>query len=412
MPYELRVAGSPPERYDTAEEAEAAARDRISERQEHGAELSELTTQERAFILRIREQGLSIGGVEKLLTAAPATVGPMLPAAVEDYLKSQEENDTHHLYALRSKFKKILAAFPGVRVGQIRAGEIERFLRDKGRSKLAYYRVLKAFFNFAVMHDWTEANPILRIPRPAMEPDEKVIYTPEQMSAVLKAAHHDPVMLRLLVFGGFFGLRYKEIRKLMCSDVSQEEVFVRKMKTGKRGIRERYVTALPNAKEWLKFLKLPSSGPVITVNEKNLRLHREEVLKKAKQTWPYNVLRRSFGSYHLAAFENPGLSAAQMGHTDPETTISKYRSVRRKADGEAWFAITPESVWDGAEPEAPEDEKFRPWTKEEEARLGTGFDRDVAAAINRTLHATRARRASLGIPAFELKKAAEAFPAL
>ena len=214
-------------------------------------------------------------------------------------------------------------------------------------------------------------------------------------------------MLRLLVFGGFFGLRYKEILQLQVEDVGPDEIFVRKMKTQKKGMRERYVTALPNAKNWLKLLKLPEKGPPSTSMTKNLRLHREKVIAKANEaervkiTWPYNVLRRSFGSYHLAAFENPGLSAAQMGHTDPETTVGKYSVCRKKADGEAWFAITPKSVWDGDEPEAPKDEKFRPWTKEEEALLGTGFDRDIAEAIKRTLYATRARRSSLGIPAFK-----------
>src|SRR5690606_24684883 len=98
---------------------------------------------------------------------------------------------------------------------------------------------LRAFFNFAAMHDWTDANPILKIPRPAIAPDEKIIYTPEQMERLLAAALaiRNLVMLRLLVFGGFLGLRYKEIMNLQAEDVNAKEVFVRKMKTQKKGMR-------------------------------------------------------------------------------------------------------------------------------------------------------------------------------
>lgn len=338
----------------TKTEALAAANEYVCEHRIHGAELAGLTTAERAFVLWLREKGMTVDAAKKILSEAPSAVGPMMADAIAEYTKSQKGNSPQHLYSLRSKFSRIEAAFTKRRVGTIRPGELELFLRDKGRSKLAYYRVLRAFFNFAVMHDWAAANPMLKIPRPSMTPDERIIFTPEEMDNLLATAKkmENLPMLRLLVFGGFFGLRYREILTLQAEDVGEEEVFVRKMKTQKKGMRERYVTALPNAKLWLPLLKLPEKGPALGVNDKNLRLNRDKVLAAANAakkgepapepiTWPYNVLRRSFGSYHLAAFEDPGKTAAQMGHTDPETTVGKYRAVRKKADGEAWFNIAP-----------------------------------------------------------------------
>lgn len=332
----------------TREEAEAAAWEYLSERQLHGGDLSTLTTMERTFILWLRERGIGVEVAQRILSDAPTTMGPMLENAHEEYLRSQKGNDAHHLSSIKSKLRIFRDGFPGRRVGSIRPGEVERWLRPRGRGRLAYWRVLRAFFNFAAMHDWTDANPILKIPRPAVVPDEKIIFTAEQMERLLTAAQdlENLVMLRFLVFGGFFGLRTKEILSLQAEDVTPSEVHVRNMKTQKRGLRERYVTVLPVAKKWLPLLQLPKSGPVIGMTDKNFRINREKVLTKAGEGgqpigWPYNVLRRSFGSYHLAAYEDPGKTAAQMGHTDPETTIGKYRAVRRKADGLAWFRITP-----------------------------------------------------------------------
>ena len=132
------------------------------------------------------------------------------------------------------------------------------------------------------------------------------------------------------------------------------------MKTEGKGIRERYVAGTPNGLAWLAALCLPATGPVIPVNKRNFGLNRDAVIAKANGDdvkeamkpvakaegrkgklieWPYNVLRRSFASYHLAAFENPNLTAMLMGHTTADTTFAKYRAVRRKELGAAWFAI-------------------------------------------------------------------------
>lgn len=335
----------------TREEAVAAASEYLSEHRLHGSALSSLTTSERTFILWLRERGVTVETAQKALLDTPAASGLKLETAIAKYMASQKGNDPHHLYSLRSKFSRVEAAFRSRFVSSIRAGEIEIFLRDKGRSKPAYHRVLRAFFNFAVMHDWTEANPVLKVPRPVIVPPERVIFTPEKMKRLLAAAIEleNLPMLRLLVFGGFFGLRYKEILRLQVEDVGAKEIFIRRMKTQKKGMRDRYVTVLPNARAWLPLLELPESGSALGVNDKNLRLNREKVLTKANEkgepiAWPHNVLRRTYGSSHLAAFEDPGLTATQMGHTDPETTVGKYRVARRKAEGRAWFAITPKAV--------------------------------------------------------------------
>lgn len=96
------------------------------------------------------------------------------------------------------------------------------------------------------------------------------------------------------------------------------------------------------AKAWIETMRLPANGSFIGVNEKNLQKYRARLITALDlPAWPQNVLRKSWASHHLAAFENADLTAAQAGHTSAQTTHAKYRKARRKSDGEAWFANSP-----------------------------------------------------------------------
>jgi integrase len=58
--------------------------------------------------------------------------------------------------------------------------------------------------------------------------------------------------------------------------------------------------------------------------------------------WPNNGLRHSFGSYHVAHFQNPNLTALQMGHATTDTLFKHYRNYRiRKKDAEAYWKLAP-----------------------------------------------------------------------
>ena len=349
----------------TEREAIAAATSFVEENRKHGSELTELTSEERAFIMRLREKKIPLRTAEKAAEKAAPKTKPLL-RALNEYLVTQEGNSYGHIKSLKSCYTIFAAAHPHRNVEDIATSDIATYLHARKSNERAIFRRLRAFFRWATMMEFVEKNPMERLPSPCPENGERKVFTIKQMRALLTAAADNPTVLRFLVFGGFFGLRTSEIEKLRCEDVhvGDCEVFVRHMKTSKKGMRERYVVAsaeaIPNGKAWLEKLKLPKTGPVIDMNDKNLRLNRDAVIARANGDdvkeamkpgakaedrkgklieWPFNVLRRSFASYHLAAFENQNLTAALMGHTTSDTTFAKYRAVRRKADGAAWFGI-------------------------------------------------------------------------
>jgi integrase len=59
--------------------------------------------------------------------------------------------------------------------------------------------------------------------------------------------------------------------------------------------------------------------------------------------WPDDVLRHSYGSYHLAKYRNAALTAEQMGHKNARMLYTHYREVVKEAsDIEEFWKLTPE----------------------------------------------------------------------
>jgi hypothetical protein len=56
--------------------------------------------------------------------------------------------------------------------------------------------------------------------------------------------------------------------------------------------------------------------------------------------WPQNALRHSFGSYHLARFNDAAKLALEMGNS-PATIFRHYRQLVKPKDAERYWKITP-----------------------------------------------------------------------
>lgn len=62
----------------TKAEALAAANENVDEHRIHGAELTGLTTAERAFALWLRERGMTVKAAQKILAEAPSALGSVM----------------------------------------------------------------------------------------------------------------------------------------------------------------------------------------------------------------------------------------------------------------------------------------------------------------------------------------------
>lgn len=341
----------------TKREAEERAQAKLDELREHGRDLADISAAHRGLILDWRDK-LSVEQMTAAFRrfAAGAPTSRRVDAAVTEYLAARSAGfSRQHASSLRTRFKKFSAAFTGQLLDALNPGALETFIANQGASEKNYFSALRAFFAHARRHRWTLTDPMAEVPRPSGNGDgEKEIFKPAQMHALLRTAaglddpdtRHEPT-LALLVLGGLCGLRYTEALRLDWRqvDLAGGEIHLDKLKTSKRGLRSRFVKILPAAASWLTTIERADSGRVVKVNDANARRQRARILRAARvKAWPHNVLRRSWGSYHLAAFETADLTAAQMGHTSADTTFAKYRTLARKVDGEAWFALSASAV--------------------------------------------------------------------
>lgn len=317
----------------------------------YGAELASIPIEDRMFISRWRER-LSLEEMQMALERfeAQKTPGVSCREAVESYLKRRHEDGLKKttLAALRYQLGNLAENLGKEDLADLTPARLDAWLR-KGKLSEATrrnrLRVLRQFFRHAERMDWIEMDPTRKVEVIRPKQGEVKILAPDEMEDALEAAA-DSRLLRYLVLGGFGGLRHVEILALTVDRIHWEEgeIHVLQSKTERKGFRDRYVTMQPALKAWLKRAGLPETGRVIELNDKNLRVRRDALKRRLGwEVWPSNALRHSFGSYHLAAFEDAGQTAAQMGHTDPQTTFQHYRKLVRKKEGEAWFALRPKA---------------------------------------------------------------------
>jgi integrase len=103
---------------------------------------------------------------------------------------------------------------------------------------------------------------------------------------------------------------------------------------------ERRIVDMPdNLVEWL----LPcrkESGPLLPVNFRRKRWGLCRAMNWKK--WPDDVLRHSYGSYHLAKHRNAALTAEQMGHKNVRMLYAHYREIIKDSDHvNAYWSLVP-----------------------------------------------------------------------
>jgi hypothetical protein len=90
---------------------------------------------------------------------------------------------------------------------------------------------------------------------------------------------------------------------------------------------------------------IKKAGPVVDsvgLRERLIDLRKAAALKR----WPTNVLRHSFGSYALSAWQDVARVSYQMGNS-PSVCRRHYEQVVRQSDAARFWALRPST--DGAE---------------------------------------------------------------
>ena len=239
---------------------------------------------------------------------------------------------------LRNRLERFEISFGGRVLADIQPGEIEDWLRDLGlaaQSRLNYRTVLKTFFGAAVEARFAQTNPVVRKKIKIVQGDVGV-FTPNQMRTVLEKAPQD--FVPYLVIGAFAGLRAAEIERLDWAQIDLGRKLIEVKGTTSKSGQKRFVVVTDNLVAWLA-PHSKKAGPVI--NPERAIVARRKTSKDAKIAWPHNVLRHSYGSYHLGHHKNAAATAAEMGHSSTKMVFKHYREVVQPELAAQWWQIAP-----------------------------------------------------------------------
>ena len=148
----------------------------------------------------------------------------------------------------------------------------------------------------------------------------------------------EPDILPYFAIAAFAGLRSAELERLDWKQVDLEsgliEIKARHAKTAAR----RLVKVLPNLAAWLHRYR----GCTGNVCPPNFRKGFNAVRAKAGlfHDWSENVLRHSYGSYHLAEFKDVAALALEMGNS-PQVIFKHYRELVKPNDAYQYWSIVP-----------------------------------------------------------------------
>jgi integrase len=244
-----------------------------------------------------------------------------------------------YLGDLRVRLGRFALSFGEEMIAGISASRIDQWLRGLGVGAVTrntFRRRLAVLFNFAKRRGYVTENPVADVERAKERETEIEILSVSEVARLLESASSD--MLPFWAIGAFAGLRRAEIERLTWSEVDFDadviEVKASKSKTASR----RLVTIQPNLREWLAPYRT-RVGRVCPVNSQR-KINDDRDRAGLRAEWPQNALRHSFGSYHLAQFNDAAKLALEMGNS-PATIFRHYRQLVKPKHAEGYWKITP-----------------------------------------------------------------------
>jgi integrase len=339
-------------------EANAVAERMEIELLNHGREaFGELTSLQRkdaleAFRILAPFPGTSLAQAAQTLAreleaAARKASGPSVKAALEAFLTAKkvqlQAGSLRKLSFkdLQSKTRYLLAEFGEQPLASLDVATMEEFLGrlTVGQRTRENIRIkCGEFLNFAVRRKWLTENPVRSLGKKIESRDVEIL-TVSATRDLLRAAERSPYaanVIPYLVTSLFAGLRPSEAMRLQWQQVHLETAQIEILKSTTKTRETRFVSISPLLARWLIPYR-KKSGPIVTANFlEHWRAVRAAAGYGPQSPWPVDVLRHSFGSYHLAVHQNRAELSELMGNSPAIIRRHYRRAIPRQLALEYW----------------------------------------------------------------------------
>lgn len=261
--------------------------------------------------------------------------------AVDRFLEAKKKQNVSERYydSLRKRLNRLRDYLGDVRICDVSRHDVENFLgtvKDTPINRDNHIRDFRVFFQWASEEKYAADNVVAAIQRPTIKRRDPEVLTIGQAANMLKGAMGQDRAYAAL--GMFVGVRPEELPKLDWKHVDLESGIVRLPPEITKTNVGRILYLEPNAVAWLKTVK--SRGLVFEGDASCLtgRLKTAAGL----QEWPQNVLRHTFATMHVTAFEDAGRTALMMhSRENPKVLFQHYFRPTLKKDALKFWKIGP-----------------------------------------------------------------------
>jgi integrase len=284
-----------------------------------------------------------------------------LSTARDQFLLATQKAGKSAVYVtdLRCRLNCFVKTRPDTLCAEITTRELSLWLAGLKVANLTrnhYRRVLSAFFGWCDRLGYCAQNPVGRVDKATETPTTIRIYSPSEMSTILRVAatwpksHECRDILANVVLCGFAGLRQSEFERLSWEQIKSDRGIIDLSATITKTAARRIVRIQPVLAAWLNHLGSFSRGPIAAKGFDSRKGYFHEWLAAEHKTqWKQNALRHSFASYLMEKVQNPGEVSLQLGHSDAGVVFAHYRELVTTDDTNAYWALTPEKVLKDAE---------------------------------------------------------------
>lgn len=254
----------------------------------------------------------------------------------------------------KHKVRLFAAAFKDRLMCDVEPEEIAAWIDDHGHSSPgtynAYRKHIRAFFE--QFKKDVSPNPVDSVKTQGDGIDKVEVLSPEDTAKLFGyALTHCREAIGRLALEAFAGLRFGSAYRLTKADLNFEDKGIMLPRHAVKTKRRFYIDQLPeNLWLWLR-----ETTDACWAMENNQWMHlKSRLFAKANVPHPRNCLRHSFATYHVAAFKDPGRTAAILCHRNQQKLWGHYYGIASSAAGQRYFAITPENWRSVAEPTTPQ----------------------------------------------------------
>ena len=308
--------------------------------------LFDLTDTQRMDVISAYEKLNGIGSLTQavdfyLLHTSPPGGSRTVREVLAEYLESKTRANRRKntILDVKTRVGRFSQDQGDSHIHELTTSDLENWLNKydyRQISRLNYRTALVGFFNFAMKRGYTQSNPAEGIERPIVDEKTPEILTVKECRELLAAAEEfETRMISYFAICLFAGLRPTEGMGLDWRHINFDTKTITVRPEVAKRRRQRHVDISENLIAWLT-PHIRDSGRV-----HYSRKGFEKVRQKANVPWANDILRHSYGSYHLAKHQDAAMTSLQMGHIRTDILFNHYRELVSREDADAYWGIKP-----------------------------------------------------------------------